>query len=64
MSKELNKPTFTFTRHTSFQSIADTLKEGIIQAYKDCPDSENKTFEEIAEWAGRHVLLSEKVEDL
>jgi len=48
--------------HTSFQQITDTLIEGMTQAYKECPDSENKTFEEVAEWAGRHVILTEKDE--
>lgn len=47
-------------KRTSFQEIADTLTEGIIQAYKECPDSQNKTFEEVSEWAGQRVLLSEK----
>ena len=32
-------------------------------AYKECPDAENKTFEEVAEWAGQHVLLTEKKQD-
>lgn len=47
----------------SFEEIADTLIEGIISAYKECPDAENKTFEEIAEWAGQHVLSKEDAEE-
>lgn len=47
---------------TSFKEITDTLIEGIKLAYKECPDSENKTFEQVAEWAGKHVLLTEEKE--
>lgn len=47
----------------SFKESLDTLLEGIIQAYKECQDSENKTFEQVAEWAGQHVLLTEEKED-
>lgn len=52
--------TFTF-RQRSFQSIVDDLVEGIKSAYKEAPP-ELQTFEEIAEWAGKHVLLNEAKE--
>ena len=44
----------------SYKEILDTSIEAIVEAYKQCPDAENKTFEEVAEWAGQHVLLTEK----
>lgn len=44
----------------SFKDSVDTLIEGMVNAYKECPDSENKTFEEIAEWAGQHVIITEE----
>jgi len=50
-------------RFTSMKNTFDTLMEGIIQANKECPDSENKTFEEVAEWAGQHVLLTEEKDE-
>lgn len=56
-----NREHFVF-RQRSFQSIVDDLVEGIKTAYEECPDSENKTFEEVAHWAGQHVLLTEKKE--
>ena len=56
-----NPSTFTF-RQRSYQSIVDDLVEGIKSAYKECPNSENKTFEEVAHWAGQHVLLTEEKE--
>jgi len=46
-------------RHTSLKVTTQTLIEGMTKAYEECPDSYNKTFEEVAEWAGRHVLLKE-----
>lgn len=49
-------------KSTSFKETLDTLMEGIKLAYKECPDSENKTFEQVAEWAGQHVLLNEEKE--
>ena len=52
--------TFTF-RQRSFQSIVDDLVEGIKGAYKEAP-KELQTFEEIAHWAGQHVLLTEEKE--
>lgn len=61
--KELNKPkkdTFTFTRHYSFQDFTNCLIEGIKTAYQDCPNSENMTFEEVANWTGGHVLITEQ----
>lgn len=51
-------------KHTSFQETLDTLMEGIKLAYEQCPDSENKTFEQVAEWAGQHVLLTEEKDEL
>ena len=43
----------------SFKDLEDTLFEGIKHAYDQCPDSENKTFEDVADWAGKHVLITE-----
>lgn len=48
---------------TTFQESMDTLVSGIINAYKECPDSQNKTFEEVADWAGKRVVLTEKKSD-
>ena len=53
--------TFTF-RQRSFQSIVDDLVEGIKQAYKEAPP-ELTTFEEIGNWAGQHVILTEQKDD-
>lgn len=53
--------TFTF-RSRSFQSIVDDLVEGIKQAYKEAPP-ELTTFEEIGNWAGQHVLLTEEKDE-
>ena len=50
-------------RCRSFQSIVDDMIEGIKNSYKNCPDSENKTFEEVAHWAGHHILLTEKSDE-
>lgn len=50
-------------RQVSYNQLLDTLIEGITYAYKNCPDAENKTFEEVAEWAGQHVLLTEKPDE-
>jgi predicted transcriptional regulator len=58
MTNENNKVSFT-----SFEEILDTLIDGISNAYKECPDADNKTFEEIAEWAGQHVLLTEETNE-
>lgn len=58
----MDESTYKF-KNTSFEEIANTLVQGIIDAYKECPDAENKTFEQIAEWAGQHVLLTEQKED-
>ncbi len=49
-------------KRTSFQEIAECLVESIVEGYKQCPDSENKTFEEVADWCGKHVLLTEEQE--
>lgn len=56
-------------KFTSFKEIVDDLIEGIKGAYKNCPKSdkncpnyENKTFEEGAHWAGQHILLTEEKE--
>lgn len=54
------RETFTF-RQRSFQSIVDDMVNGIIGACKEAP-SELQTFEEIANWAGQHVLLTEEKE--
>jgi len=43
----------------SLHESANTLIEGIIKAYKNCPDSSNKTFEEVANWAGKHIVINE-----
>jgi hypothetical protein len=55
-----NPSIFTFRRR-SFQSIVDDMVSGIIGEYKEAP-KELQTFEEIAHWAGQHVLLTEKKE--
>lgn len=47
----------------TFKEILDNLVEGIVEAYKNCPNSEHKTFEEVADWAGKHVLITEKKDD-
>lgn len=62
-SRDMNKkdPSQTL-RFRCMKSTIDTLVDGIINAYKECPDAENKTFEEVAEWAGKHVILTEKDE--
>ncbi len=51
----------TFKRPKSLKETLDTLVEAIVEAHKQCPDAE--TYEEVAEWAGQHVLLTEKDED-
>jgi hypothetical protein len=58
LTMQETQETFTFRRR-SFQSIVDDMVNGIIGAYKEAP-AELKTFEEIAHWAGQHVLLTEK----
>jgi len=47
---------------SKYKEIINSLIEGIKQAYKECPDAENKTFEEIADWCGKHVIITEKKE--
>lgn len=43
------------TLHDTYNDLIDAIK----YAYEECPDSENKTFDEIAHWCGQHVLISE-----
>ncbi len=59
MSGECDKSVKIPFRSRSFKDSIDTLVQGMIQAHKECPDAENKTFEEIAQWAGQNVLLTE-----
>lgn len=47
----------------SAKYITDTLVEGMIHAFKECPDAQNKSFEQIAEWAGQNVLITERKEE-
>ena len=49
-------------RCRSFQSILDNLVEGMKQVYKEAP-SELTTSEEISNWAGQHVKLTEEKDD-
>ena len=58
LSMQENPSTFTF-RSRSFQSIVDELVEGIKQVYEEAPPKLT-TFEEIGNWAGQHVLLTEE----
>ncbi len=43
-------------RHRTYEDTAGCLVEG----YKNCPGSEGKSFEEVADWCGRHVVLGEE----
>ena len=38
----------------------DAIIEGYKLVVKECPNSENMTFEEIANWAGQHCLITER----
>jgi hypothetical protein len=58
------KSTFTFKRYPSLKDSCDTLVSGIIEAHKAMDKEgllkEDTTFEEVAEWAGRHILITEE----
>lgn len=43
-----------------FKESADTLVMGIIEAHEQCPNADNKTFEEVGEWAAQHVRIVEE----
>jgi hypothetical protein len=47
--------TFTFKRCTALDDAA----QGLLQAFKECPNSENMTPEELAKWAGQHCIITE-----
>ena len=51
-------------KHTSLQEIADSLIKGIENAYENCPDAKNKTFEEVAQWAGENCILTEDKQEI
>lgn len=45
----------------SFEEIIDSTVKGYQDAKKNCPDAQ--TFEELADWAGKHILLEENKND-
>lgn len=51
-------------KHTSLQEIADSLIKGIENAYENCPDAKNKTFEEVAQWARENCILTEDKQEI
>ena len=58
--------TYTFKRQTTLKDSCDTLVNGIIDAHVEMHTAgllkEDTTFEEVAEWAGRHVLITEETQ--
>ena len=47
-------------KYTSFESIQNDIIESLKIDLKECPDSQNKTFEELCDWSAKHILLTPK----